>query len=154
MDMMARYTFSTFCQLPRRLPPAAAFVMAGGGQTRRRWLLNNRIITISTSGGGHVGPAGLCQACLGRVRGMTAPPGGQQQLSTVGGGARVEGRRRHKSAAAAAAASSSGLSRPVRLKPLSQDDMLLNRCARLYTCFLSSLSSCKGSLNYVLSILN
>ncbi|XP_015588565.1 tuberin [Cephus cinctus] len=61
IDLMARYTFSTYSALPRRLPAADFLLKDGQSMT---WLLGNRVITITTSGCSNKAMrGGVCDNC-------------------------------------------------------------------------------------------
>ncbi|KAK0095925.1 hypothetical protein PV326_007052 [Microctonus aethiopoides] len=61
LDLMARYTFSTYTARPKRLPAADFLLKEGQSMT---WLLGNRLITITTSGcSTKAMRGGLCDNC-------------------------------------------------------------------------------------------
>ncbi|KAG7209739.1 hypothetical protein KM043_011368 [Ampulex compressa] len=61
IDLMARYTFSTYSARPKRLPTADFLLKEGQSMT---WLLGNRLITVTTSGCSNKAMrGGLCDNC-------------------------------------------------------------------------------------------
>ncbi|KAK2584988.1 hypothetical protein KPH14_008518 [Odynerus spinipes] len=61
IDLMARYTFSTYSARPKRLPAADFLLKEGQSMT---WLLGNRLITVTTSGCSNKAMrGGLCDNC-------------------------------------------------------------------------------------------
>ncbi|XP_029054023.2 tuberin isoform X1 [Osmia bicornis bicornis] len=61
IDLMARYTFSTYSARPKRLPAAKFLLKEGQSMT---WLLGNKLITITTSGCSNKAMrGGLCDNC-------------------------------------------------------------------------------------------
>lgn len=61
IDLMARYTFSTYSARPKRLPSADFLLKEGQSMT---WLLGNKLITVTTSGCSNKAMRnGLCDNC-------------------------------------------------------------------------------------------
>ncbi|CAL7948460.1 unnamed protein product [Xylocopa violacea] len=61
IDLMARYTFSTYSARPKRLPAADFLLKEGQSMT---WLLGNKLITVTTSGCSNKAMrGGLCDNC-------------------------------------------------------------------------------------------
>lgn len=61
IDLMARYTFSTYSAQPKRLSAADFLLKEGQSMT---WLLGNKLITITTSGCSNKAMRnGLCDNC-------------------------------------------------------------------------------------------
>ena len=72
IDLMARYTFSTYTARPKRLPAADFLLKEGLSMT---WLLGNRLITVTTSGCSNKAMRnGLCDNCWIACKAATTSP--------------------------------------------------------------------------------
>ncbi|XP_015113598.1 tuberin [Diachasma alloeum] len=71
VDLMARYTFSTYTARPKRLPAADFLLKEGQSMT---WLLGTRLITITTSGCSNKAMrGGLCDNCWVACKSASTP---------------------------------------------------------------------------------
>ncbi|XP_034935459.1 tuberin [Chelonus insularis] len=72
LDLMARYTFSTYTARPKRLPAADFLLKEGQSMT---WLLGNRLITVTTSGcSSKAMRGGLCDNCWTACKAFSSTP--------------------------------------------------------------------------------
>ncbi|XP_043279652.1 tuberin isoform X2 [Venturia canescens] len=72
IDLMARYTFSTYTARPKRLPAADFLLKEGQSMT---WLLGNRLITVTTSGCSNKAMRnGLCDNCWAACKAAPSSP--------------------------------------------------------------------------------
>ncbi|KOC65846.1 Tuberin [Habropoda laboriosa] len=82
IDLMARYTFSTYSARPKRLPAADFLLKEGQSMT---WLLGNKLITVTTSGCSNKAMrGGLCDNCWVACKpGLQSPEHGKASQSNL-----------------------------------------------------------------------